>query len=159
MPHLKRNSKFKPGPACPRQSQRINCQLSTVNCQLFKGGFSLIEIVLSTFLILLFVTVVLSASGTYITSRKPNLAYIAAKIASRDLEDLRTFPFVQLPPNGIYSISDLELAKLPQGQAQRTISDYGGDPKIRQIIVKVTYTENNAPREIKMVSLFTENGF
>lgn len=125
-----------------------------------KNGFSLIEIVLSTFLILIFVSIVLSASSTFIAIRKSNLAYIAAKIASRHLEFLRKSTWAEitaLTPSTV-SINDPDLAKLPASAATRSIGNYQTSPKIKQVIMKITWKENNANRELKMVSLFTENG-
>ena len=123
-------------------------------------GFSLIEIVLSTFLILIFVSIVLSASGTFIATRKSNLAYIAAKIASRHLEFLRKSTWTEITalPPGTVSISDPDLAKLPTSAATRSIGNYQTSSRIKQVIMKITWKENNANRELKMVSLFTENG-
>ena len=124
-------------------------------------GFSLIEIVLSTFLILIFVSIVLSASGTFIATRKSNLAYIATKIASRHLEFLRKSTWTEITalPPGTVSISDSDLAKLPTAAATRSISNYSQtSSKIKQVIMKITWRENNANRELKIVSLFTENG-
>ena len=126
-----------------------------VSCHL-RRGFTLIEIVLSTFLILIFVSIVLSASGTYLTTRRSNLVYIASKIASRQFESLRSYSFLELPTNG--SINDLDLSKLPSGVATRQVSNYQASSKIKQVIIDITWTENNAGRELKMVSLFTENG-
>jgi len=123
-------------------------------------GFSLIEIVLSTFLILIFVSIVLSASGTFIATRKSNLAYIATKIASRHLEFLRKSTWTEITalPPGTVSISDPDLAKLPTSAATRSIGNYQTSSRIKQVIMKITWKENNANRELKMVSLFTENG-
>ena len=136
-------------------------QFNNSTIQQFRSGFALIEIVLSTFLILIFVSIVLSASGTFIATRKSNLAYIATKIASRHLEFLRKSTWTEITalPPGTVSISDSDLAKLPTAAATRSISNYSQtSSKIKQVIMKITWKENNANRELKMVSLFTENG-
>ncbi|KKT45964.1 MAG: hypothetical protein UW37_C0036G0009 [Candidatus Gottesmanbacteria bacterium GW2011_GWA2_44_17] len=135
-------------------------QFNNSTIQQFRSGFALIEIVLSTFLILIFVSIVLSASGTFIATRKSNLAYIAAKIASRHLEFLRKSTWTEITalPPGTVSISDPDLAKLPTSAATRSIGNYQTSSRIKQVIMKITWKENNANRELKMVSLFTENG-
>ena len=153
---LERNSKFKPSPAYPRQNQRINCQLSIVNCQLFKSGFTLIEIVLSVFLILGIVSILFSASGTYIHSRSAALASTAAKIASGEIETLRETDFANLPSSGTFSSPDL--SKLPSGQAQRTLGDYQGSSKIKQVTIAVSWQEGSLPKTIKMETLISESG-
>ena len=137
-------------------SRPDNCQLLTVNCRRWRHGFALIEICLSMLFILALVVILLTASGTYITSRKSNLQTSAIKIASRETETLRNTEFTSLPVTG--PISDPDLSKLPSGNASRTISDYDVDGKIKLVTIQVNWIENSVSREIKIDTLISENG-
>lgn len=126
------------------------------NCQLFKGGFSLIEIVLSLFLILGLVSILLTASGTLIHSRNSGLQSTAAKIASRQIESLRNTSFASLPASG--NFDDADLAKLPQGAATRTITDYQNNSKIKLVNIRVNWTESEVAKQLITETLISENG-
>ena len=159
----------------PYVSQTVNCpvkdearlwrQLSTVNCQRWRRGFTLIEIALSLFLILALIAILLTTSGTYVHSRRSNLQTIASKIASCEIEQLRNTAFASISTGNdidIIAPCNQDISKLPTpNSAKRTIANYGTptpDPKIKQVNIKVTWTENNASREIKMDTLISENG-
>lgn len=134
-----------------------NRQLSVVNCQLCpKRGFTLIEIVLSLFLILAIVSILFSASGTYIHSRRSNLRAIATKIASKQIETLRNTNFASLPPSG--SFFDPDLNQLPSGSAIRTVADYQSSTKIKQVTTQVSWIESNVSEQIVLETLISEHG-
>ena len=134
------------------------------NCQLSKPGFTLIEIALSLVFILAMIVILLTASGTFRTTRKGNLQGVATKIASRQIENLRNTAFASLPncpsPTGcsITSAEEPDLSKLPSGSATKTLDDYEASTKIKQVLIKVNWTENTAPQEIKIETLISENG-
>lgn len=126
----------------------------SVNCQL--SGFTLVEILLSVFLILAIVSILFTAASTYVTSRGTNLAGVAAKIASRQIETLRKTAYDSLPASG--SFTDPDLAKLPQGQADQTLSDYQSSTDIKQVLVEIFWTENAAQKQVKMETLIYRYG-
>lgn len=121
-----------------------------------RPGFTLIEVVLSLFLILTLVTILLTTSSTFISSRGSNLQGIAAKIASRQIETLRKTDFASLPPSG--SVTDPDLAKLPSSSATQTVSDYQGNSQIKQVTVQVDWTVSGAVKQIKMETLIYQYG-
>ena len=130
----------------------------------FNSGFALIEILLALILILVIIAILFSASGTFLTTRRSNLQTIAAKIASCEIEQLRNTAFASIATGTDVDIStpcNQDISKLPAPKsAKRTITDYGSpaDPDIKQVNIRVTWTENNASREIKMETLIAENG-
>ena len=128
----------------------------TVNRRLWRQGFTLIEILLYLLLVLAMVTILFSASGTYITSRRSNLQSVAAKIASRDIETLRKSDFASLPGTG--SFSDPDLSKLPSSTANRTITDYEGDSDIKKVEILIAWTEKGVAQQLKMDTLISKNG-
>ncbi len=129
-----------------------------------RHGFTLIEIVISLFLILATITILFTTSSTYVSSRGSNLQGVATEIASCEIERLRKLAFNSLPANGTTDVDascNQDLSKLPDpDSAARTLSDYGTppDPDIKQITIQVNWTVSGASREIKMDTLIYKNG-
>jgi Tfp pilus assembly protein PilV len=121
-----------------------------------KTGFSLIEIVLSLFFIIALATILFSASGTLLNSRSGNLETVASKIAAKQVENLRNTDFASLPGSGTFA--DTNLSQLPQGSATRTITNYQSSPDVKDVSITVAYTENGAPKQVKMETLIYKNG-
>lgn len=150
----------------PLLRRTVNCQLSTacppkpwrrrVNSRRWRRGFTLIEIALSLLFILALVTILLTASGTFRTTRKGNLQGIATKIASRQIESLRNTAFASLPVSG--NFSDPDLSKLPNSSASQTLDDYEASTKIKLVKIQVNWTESGATQNIKLETLISENG-
>lgn len=126
-----------------------------------RPGFTLIEIVLSLLLILAILTVFFASSSTYTTSRGANLAGIATKIASRQIETLRKTDYASLPscpsPAGC-PISDSDLSKLPSGTAKQIVEDYQTSPDIKQVTVRVDWIVSGAAKNIKLDTLIYKYG-
>lgn len=140
----------------------VRCQVLSVKCRVKPQGFTLIEVVLSIFIILAIVTIVLIASGSYTTSRNSNLQGIAAKIASREMENLKNTAFDSLvncnPPTGC-SIVDSDLAKLPSSSAKKIfVQNYESSTDMKLIIIQVDWTANGAPKQSKIETLIYKNG-
>ena len=121
-----------------------------------QAGFSYIETLLSVFLVMAILSILFATSGTYRHSRTSYLRTMAAKIASGEIERLKTLDYSALPATS--SFTDPDLAKLPAGSAQRTMSSFESSSKIKQASVKVSWSENNGAREILMDTLIYENG-
>lgn len=119
-------------------------------------GFTLLETVISLFLIIAIITILLTSSSVQLASRGSNLQGTAVKIASRQIETLRNTDFSLLPASGAFT--DPDLAKLPQGSAQTTIGDYREDPDIKQVTIQVTWVVGGAPKETKLETLIYKNG-
>ena len=80
-----------------------------------KRGFSLIEILIALFVIVALVTILFSSSGTLFATRDSKLQTVAAKIASKEVENLRNIAFASLPAQGTEqpcTTSDTDLDKL-----------------------------------------------
>lgn len=126
-----------------------------------QGGFTLIEIVLSLLLILAILTVFFASSGTYTTNRGANLAAIATKIATRQIETLRKTSYASLPscpsPTGC-NISDSDLAKLPSSSAKQFIDSYQSSADIKQVTVGVEWVVAGSSKNIKLDTLIYKNG-
>lgn len=126
-------------------------------------AFSLIEVLLSMFLILALVTILFAASGTYRHSRNSQLQTIATKIASREIENLRKTAFASLPGTGAIT-GDPDLPNLPSGTAERTVANYPPNcsptcsPDIKQITVTVNWTEGGVARTISQDTIISKNG-
>jgi len=132
----------------------VNCQLSNVRKS---AGFTLVEILISLFLILTLLSILFTVSGSYVSSRKSGLEVIAAKIASKQVEVLRKTAFASLPSSG--SFSDPDLSKLPQSSATQTIADYQSDSTIKQITIQINWVFNGANKQFTMDTLRYQNGY
>ena len=130
-----------------------NRELSTVNPKL--AGFSLIEIALSLFVILAIITIVLTTSATYNTSRKSNLQGVAGKIATRQIETLRNTDYDSVSSG---TFNDTELAKLPNPSAAQTVSTYSGDANVKQVLIQIDWQEGGINKSLKMDTLIYRNG-
>lgn len=135
------------------------------------SGFSLIEILIALFVIVALVTVLFSSSGTLFTTRSSKLQTVAAKIASKEIENLRNIAFASLPTAGTNkpcSTTDPDLSKLkgpPTCLLDVVNYDGKGDPPaspptdIKQLTVKINWkTDNGATQNIKMDTLIYRNG-
>lgn len=143
------------------QTPLLNFQLSTLNSQ-FKKGFSLIDVLLTTLLVIMFSSILLVGSGSFLTSRKSSLRSVATKIASEQIDSLRNLDFATLiiqPSPDNFSHEDL--SKLPSGASgTQTIelnppSNY---PDMRLVTTKVTWTEDGEAKSVQMQTLIYENG-
>lgn len=125
-----------------------------------KEGFGLIEIILSVVLIIAIATGLFTTAGTFLIRRKSDLQAIAAKIASKDIENLRGTPFSSLPAPGAYScaITDSDLSKLPASCGDRTITNYTGDPDIKQVTITIRWQEKGIAKSLVMDTLIYANG-
>lgn len=122
-------------------------------------GFSLIEILLSLFFIAALVTILLTTTGSFLTRRQSNLQSLASKIASKEIERLRSVNFINIQ-NGTENnltcntTQDPDLSKLPGGCMDRLISDY--DPPNQKIYsIRVTVKWNNENDKQQNVSMDT----
>lgn len=119
------------------------------------GGFSLIEIVLSLFVILAIITILLTTSATYNTSRRSNLQGVAGKIATRRIETLRNTTFASVTTG---SFTDDELEKLQSSTATQTVSSYQESADIKLATLVVSWAEGGVSKSITMDTLIYKNG-
>lgn len=126
------------------------------------GGFTLVEVALSMFLIMALVTILFATAGVYKHSRRSNLETVAAKIASRDIENIRKSPYTSLPGAG--NFSDPDLAKLPASIANRAYSNYppGCSPScsadITLATITINWTDQGVAKNLKLETVVSKNG-
>lgn len=121
-----------------------------------RSGFSLVEILLSIFLILALISVLLTTSASYYQTHRSNLQQLAMSIASKQMETLRNTAFASLPPSG--SFADSDLSRLPQSTATRTITNYQSNTKIKLATITVSWTESGVTKNAKLETLISETG-
>ena len=122
----------------------------------FTNGFSLVEVLIAVFIVLILTTILLTTATTLTQTHFSNLQTIASKIASSEIETLRETSFASLPSSG--PISDPNLTKLPSGTETLAISNYQSDSTIKLITVTVNWQVNGSPRQLKMETLIHQNG-
>ncbi len=118
-----------------------------------KNGYTLIEVVISLFIIGVMLLVYSAASNTLILNRDAKHQQIANRIAASELEDLRGMPFASLPASGPFSHP--LLSSLPSGEAILSISD--DYDKLKQVTVTVSWQEPGS-QNIHQVNLTTYIG-
>ncbi len=106
------------------------------------SGMSLIEVVISMFVLVTLLAFYTSALSTVAGSRKQRYEDLAYHVANKEMEDLRALPYANLPPAGV--ISDSMLAQIPSGAGAFTVTDYPGFSGIKEIVVTVTWTDGIA---------------
>lgn len=78
-----------------------NYELRTHHWRRRRQGFSLIEIVIALFVIVALGMILFSSSGTLFTTRNAKQQNVAAKIASKQIENLKNTPFNSLPTGAV----------------------------------------------------------
>lgn len=137
----------------PRTLNRFGFKVSSLK---FATAFTLVEILITVFIILVLGIILLTTSGTLTQRHSSNLQSIAAKVASKEIERLRDIDYASLPTSG--PVSDSDLSKLPTGAATRTITNYQSSTVIKQVSVTVTWEINGANRQVSMDTLIYQNG-
>lgn len=125
-------------------------------------GVTLIELLISIAVIgIAIISIYLALIYGIKVSQKAKYLSLSYQIANTEIETIRNTPFSNLinQTNGaMLSNSTANLAKLKNGQGTLTISDYNSDSKIKEITVKITWTENNATKTTQISTLATEGG-
>ncbi|HTL39257.1 MAG TPA: prepilin-type N-terminal cleavage/methylation domain-containing protein, partial [Methylomirabilota bacterium] len=116
------------------------------------SGMSLIEVVITMFLLSVLLVFYVAALNTVAISRKQRYEDIAYHVANTQMEILRNTPFASLPPSNTFSDSQLSL--IPSGAANYTISDYSGFTGMKEIVVTVAWNDGTS----KQVDLKTLAG-
>lgn len=160
----------------PNVSQTINnlLRLQTgqqlkINNHLSKPGFSLIDILLASFILMVFLSILLIGSGSFLTTRRYSLQNAAAQIASNRIDYLRNqaktnWATFNIPSTQNFTSSQIsELSKLPQGSLVQTIAVYpplpaSPYPDVKQTNITVNWTENGNTRSAKFETLIYQYG-
>jgi hypothetical protein len=114
-------------------------------------GISLIEVVVSIFMIFVLVVFYASALNTVALNRKLRYENLAYHIANKQMETLRNTSYNSLPPNGV--IVDTQLSQIPSGAGSFTVTDYPGYSGVKEIVVTVTWNDGiNKQTELKTLA-------
>lgn len=128
-----------------------NIEKKTANLKNLQSGMSLIEIIISIFLVLIIFDLCLMEVNVLTISRKQRYENIAYHIAKKQMESLRTASFDSLPESS--AISDPMLNEIPSGSGNFTISDYPGYSGIKEIVVTVNWNyDGNKSATIKTLA-------
>ncbi|GAC1413685.1 MAG: hypothetical protein NVSMB66_6090 [Candidatus Doudnabacteria bacterium] len=119
-------------------------------------GFTLIEVVVSLFILGTVVIVYAAANNTLILNRIAKHQQLAYRIAANELESIRAQPYANIPPSG--SFNDPLLSNLPAGSGNITVSVY--DSKTKQIKATVNWAEYNTAvtKTVSVTTLITQGG-
>jgi prepilin-type N-terminal cleavage/methylation domain-containing protein len=119
-------------------------------------GFSLIEIVISIFIVSVMLLLLQAVVRSGVVARATGHRGVALTIAHSEIERLRAGGYASLPPSG--SFSDSLLASLPEGSATLAVSTY--DAQTKQVVVQVLWQEPifSASSTVSLTTLVTETG-
>ena len=132
-----------------------------------KPGFSLIDILLASFLLMVFLTILLIGSGTFLTTRRYSLQNVSAQIASDRIDYLRNqaktnWQIFNVNSTQNFSSSQIpELSKLPQGSLVQTVGTPPTPnhfPDVKQVTITVSWIEKGFPRSAKFVTYIYQYG-
>jgi hypothetical protein len=120
------------------------------------NGYSMIDVVISLFVIGVVLMIYAAASNTVVLNRNAKHQDLALRIANSQLEDLRHTAYNSLPASG--SFTHALLGSLPSSAASMTITDYNQSTK--QLVVTVTWQEpgNSNTRTVTLSTLKTRGG-
>lgn len=120
------------------------------------NGFTLIEILMSIFMISTMFIIFQTALGSSLLTRKINRQEIALRIAAAELETVRALTYGSLPSSGPFANSSL--SSLPQSSGAITVTSKNS--KTKQIIATVFWKEpgSNVTSSISLKTFITEGG-
>lgn len=104
-----------------------------------QSGMSLVEVIVSMFLIIILFSLLIVEFGTLSISKKQKYENIAYHVANKQMEDLRLTPITSLPSSG--TISDSLLQQIPSGTGNFTVSNYSGYSGLKELVVTVTWND------------------
>lgn len=120
-----------------------------------RSGFTLVEMLVTLFVLSVGVVIVAIAVGTTGTTRDSAYENIAFHIAESKLDELRAAGYSTLPASGPFS--DSQLASLPQGSASTTVTTWNA--KTKRVATGVAWRgATGATRYVSLTTLITEVG-
>ncbi len=119
-------------------------------------GFSIIEVVVSLFMLGVILLVYAAANNTLVLNRIAKHQQLAYRIAANEMESLRSGGYTNLPATG--SFNDPLLANLPTGTGSIEVGVY--DSRTKQVTVRVRWTEpgTTVVKSASVVTLVTSGG-
>lgn len=125
-------------------------------------GFSLIELVISIFIVGLVVVVIGNIPGAIGLIGSSQSESKVREVVAKRVEDIRLFGYDSLA-NGTTTINDPRLKELHNVSASTVVSDCpavtcGSTAEIKQVQITVSWTENNEPKTYQIVTLVAKDG-
>jgi prepilin-type N-terminal cleavage/methylation domain-containing protein len=119
-------------------------------------GFSLIEIVITLFIIGIAFTLYYVALQNVSISRTAKDEEIALRIANNKMGGLRAAGYINLPPSGAFT--DTQLSSIPLGSGSVAVSAFNAQTK--QVMVTVSWSEPNisGSRSVVLSTLIVDTG-
>lgn len=121
-----------------------------------QDGLSLIEVIVSMFLIVALFVLYLSALNTVLILKKTNTEDIAYHIANKQMEALREIPIASLPAAG--SITDSQLTLITAGTGSYAVNNYASMAGMKEIVVTVGWTEGSLNKQVVIRTLAGTGG-
>lgn len=118
---------------------------------------TLIEIVVSMFLIFVLFVLYLAAINTVALVKKTSYSDIAYHIANKQMESLREVAYTSLTNTASTPISDPQFSEIPSGAGIYSVSDYASMPGVKEIVVIVTWNDG-ASKSLSIRSLAGSGG-
>ena len=106
-----------------------------------QAGVSLIEIIISIFIVLVIFDLCLMEVTTLNIGRKQRYEDVAYHVANKQMESLRATNFASLPGSG--TLSDPMLGQIPSGSGSFSVSDYPGYSGMKELVVTVNWNDDS----------------
>ena len=119
-------------------------------------GFSLIEVVMTLFIIGVAFTLYHGALQNVFLSRNAKDQEIALRVANNKMGALRAAGYANLPPNG--SFTDTQLNAIPAGVGSVTISTFNTQTKAVMVTVSWNEPSIGSTRSVVLSTLITDIG-
>ena len=116
---------------------------------------SLVEVVVSLFVLLVLVVFYASALNSVAQTRKLRNENVAYHIANKEMEILRDTAFASLPASG--SIVDTMLSQIPSSNGSFTTANYQSYTGIKELVVTVSWNDGIA-RSVVLKTLAGNGG-
>ncbi|MBM3206293.1 MAG: prepilin-type N-terminal cleavage/methylation domain-containing protein [Candidatus Staskawiczbacteria bacterium] len=107
-----------------------------------QSGFSLVEVLVGMFLILILFSLLIMEFGLLSISKNQKYENIAYHVANKQMEELRSTDFSSLPSSGV--ISDLLIDEIPSGSGSFTVNDYAEYEGLKEMVVTVNWNDGVA---------------
>ncbi len=121
-----------------------------------QNGFTLIEVLVTVFLIGVSLVLYEATSKTVVTNRMNRYRESALRIADKKMQSLRTTSFASLPSTG--SFTDSQMSEIPNGAGNITVTDLNS--KTKDVKVTVTYLnqQTNQTQSVDLETYITQGG-
>lgn len=121
-----------------------------------QAGLSIVEVVITLFIIGVTLILYQATSRTVILNRFSRYKEIGLRIADQQVQTLRTTAFASLPASGTFT-SPL-LSSLPQGTATMTLTDE--NVRLKRVIVTVSWKNPQGPgmQQVQLATFIAQGG-